>query len=251
MAQSNFWAPCCGAVSLTFDDGMPSQRKKAIPEMDKRGLRGTFYLFPQGNDWRGSLSPWKAVAAAGHEIGNHTLSHLCPGSLLGQRGGLEDRTLEEVEADILAAQERLVEIAPHQKEWTFCYPCYSTFVGRGAGRQSYVPVIAKHFLAGRGGGEYGFGNVPAVMDLACLAALATDRMSGFEMIGLVEELTSMGQWVVLVFHEIDGNRLTVGSYDFNMLLNYLHRRRDAIWTAPVVEIARKIADFQASAPPAG
>jgi hypothetical protein len=124
-------------------------------------------------------------------------------------------------------------------------------VGRGAGRQSYVPVIAKHFLAGRGGGEYGFGNVPAVMDLACLAALATDRMSGFEMIGLVEELTSMGQWVVLVFHEIDGNRLTVGSYDFNMLLNYLHRRRDAIWTAPVVEIARKIADFQASAPPAG
>ena len=85
------------------------------------------------------------------------------------------------------------------------------------------------------------------MDLACFAGLDTDRKSGFELIGLVEELTSRGQWVVFVFHVIDGSRLTVGSYDFNMLLNFLHRRRDSIWTAPAVEIARKIADFQTTA----
>jgi hypothetical protein len=247
MAPDNCFAPHCGAVSLTFDDGTASQREKAIPEMDKRGLRGTFYLCPQGDNWREAYSSWKAVARTGHEIGNHTMSHICSGGLgLGGPRGLEDRTLEEQEADILAAQERLVEIAPRQKDWTFCYPCYMTFVGRGKGRQSYVPIVAKHFLAGRGGGEYGFGNVPAVVDLACFAGLDMDRKSGFEMIGLVEELTSRGQWVVFVFHQIDGSRLTVGSYDFNMLLNYLHRRRD-IWTAPAAEVARKVADFQASA----
>jgi len=248
MAPGNCFAPCSGAVSLTFDDGGLSQLEKAIPEMNKRGLRGTFYLIPQGNDWRERLSPWKAVAAAGHEIGNHTLSHTCPSTLgLGGGRGLEDQTLEQVEADILAAQERLVEIAPRQKEWTFCYPCYASYVGRGVRRQSYAPIVAKHFLAGRGGGEYGFANMPAAVDLTCFAGLATDRMSGFEMIGLAEELTSMGQWLVFVFHEISGNRLTVGSYDFNLLLNFLHRRRDSIWTAPVAEVARKIADFQASA----
>ena len=86
-----------------------------------------------------------------------------------------------------------------------------------------MPIVAKHFLAARGGGEFGFGNVPAMVDLACFAGLDMDRKSGFEMIGLVEELTSRGQWVVFVFHQIHGSRLTVGSYDFNMLLNYLHR----------------------------
>jgi hypothetical protein len=75
---------------------------------------------------------------------------------------------------------------------------------------------------GRVNAEYGFGTMrPALVDLACIAGLATDRMSGFEMIGLVEQLTYQGCWVVLVFHDIDGARLTVGSHDFNMLLDYL------------------------------
>lgn len=248
MPPKNCFAPYCGAVSLTFDDGTASQREKAIPEMDKRGLRGTFYLCPQGDNWRETYSPWKAIAAAGHEIGNHTMSHVCSSGLgLGGQRGLEDLTPKDLEADILAAQERLVDVAPRQKEWTFCYPCYMTFTGRGTGRQSYVPVVAKHFLAGRGGGEFGFGNVPIAVDLACFAGLDVARRSGFEMIGLVEELTSRGHWVVLVFHAIESGWLSVGSYDFNMLLNFLHRRRDAIWTAPAVEVARKIADFQGKA----
>ncbi|GAG20862.1 unnamed protein product, partial [marine sediment metagenome] len=79
---------------------------------------------------------------------------------------------------------------------------------------------------------------------ACLWSMPTDRMSGFEMIGLVEGLVSKGQWVIFTFHEIDGARLTVGSYDFNMLLDYLHRRSNEIWTAPVAEIAKKVAGFQ-------
>lgn len=244
MDLKEFWSPYVGAVSLTFDDGRESQLQKAIPAMNRLGIRGTFYILPTGETWREDLRAWREVAKAGHEIGNHTLSHICSNNFSGGRGGLEDMSLAEIEADILAAQERLVYIAPHQKEWTFCYPCYQTYVGRGASRQSYVPVIARHFLAGRAGGEYGFANHPATVDLSCVWGLPTDRMSGFEMIGLVEELTAKGRWVVLVFHDIDGSRLTVGSHDFLMLLDYLHRRRNEIWTAPVVEVARKIADYQ-------
>jgi hypothetical protein len=71
-----------------------------------------------------------------------------------------------------------------------------------------------------------------------------ERMSGHEMIGLVEEITGLGRWAILVFHEIDGSRLTVASHDFRMLLNHLRRRAGAIWTAPMVEVAEKIAAFQ-------
>jgi len=240
------WGSFQGAVSLTFDDGTQNQLDKAIPPLDERGLKGTFYVPPRGKDWAQRLAPWKEVAGSGHEIGNHTLSHTCSSNYSGQPGGLEDIGLDEVEADILTAQERLVEIAPHQEAWSFAYPCYCTHVGRGQQRQSYVPVVARHFLAGRAGGEYGFANQPATVDLACFWGQPTERMSCFEMIGLVEDLTARGQWVVLVFHEIDGHRLTVASYDYLTLLDFLQRRQEAIWTAPVVEVARRIAAFQKS-----
>jgi hypothetical protein len=230
----------CGAVSLTFDDGTASQLAMAIPALNERRLRATFYLAPQGDRWEENLAPWKAVAAAGHEIGNHSLSHTGPGNLWGGPGGLEDWTLERIERDILAAQERLARFFAERPPRTFCYPCYSTFVGRGAGRRSYVPVVASNFLAGRAVGEYGFGNSPAVVDLACLAAQPTDRMSGFEMIGLAEELVARGQWLIFVFHNINGGRLSVCQSDFLMLLDHLQRRRDVLRTATVAEIAGEI-----------
>ena len=240
MDLKEFWAPYCGAVSLAFDDGNPLQLQKAIPLMDEARIRGTFYLNPHGENWRERLAPWRQVAQAGHEIGNHSLTHTCSNNLLGSAGGLEDKDLAFIESDILAAQERLVELAPHQKEWTFAYPCYNTTVGRGLGAQSYVPVVAKHFLAGRARGEYGFANHPLFADLAQLSATPVERWSGLEMIGHVEGLAAQGQWLILVFHEIDGARLTVGRHDFRLLLTHLHQRRDAIWTAPGAEVAKKI-----------
>lgn len=246
MNLKKFWSPYCGAVSLTFDDGTENQLQKAVPLLNEFGLKGTFYLQSQGDNWRQRFSPWEKVANAGHEIGNHTLSHRCSSNYLTVSGGLEDSTVEEIESDILTAQQRLVEIAPHQKKWTFAYPCYCTFVGRGKSRQSYVPVVAKHFLTGRTAGEYGFGNQPEMVDLACVWGMPVERMSGFEMIGLVEELTSKGQWVILIFHEIDGQRLSVGSHDFRVLLDYLRRRSESIRTVPVVHVAEKISRFQAT-----
>lgn len=240
MNMKEFWSPYCGAVSITFDDGTVNQLEKAIPPMDRLGIKGTFYIHPHGDDWEERLAPWKAVAKNGHEIGNHSLSHSCSSNFLMNFGGLEELTIDKIEQDILIAQNRLNEIAPHQKDWTFGYPCSNTFVGRGIHRQSYVPVIAKHFLAGRSSGEYGFGNPPGIVDLSCVWGISTERMSGYEMIGLVEELIHRGLWVILIFHEIDGERLTNGSYDFKMLLNYLHRKQESIWTAPVVEVAKKI-----------
>lgn len=53
---------------------------------------------------------------------------------------------------------------------TDTYPCYCTYVGRGESRKSYVPIVAKHFLAGRSVGEYG-----SATDLCttCVSAIIT------------------------------------------------------------------------------
>lgn len=240
MNPSDFWAPYRGAVSLTFDDGTDNQLERAVPPLNELGLHATFYLHARDDLMQKRFDEWQAVAGAGHEIGNHSLSHPCTQSISGNAGGLETLTLQAVESDILAAQERLARLAPHQQRWTFAYPCYNTFVGRGASRQSYVPVVAKHFLAARAGGEYGFGNRRHTADLACLGGLPVERKSGFEMIGLVEELTARGLWVILVFHEISGVRLSVAQEDYLMLLHYLHRRKTDLWIAPVAAVAGKI-----------
>jgi peptidoglycan/xylan/chitin deacetylase (PgdA/CDA1 family) len=68
---------CQGAISLTFDDGMRSQVEIAVPRLEERGFRGTFYLNPRGDDWQDRLAAWQPVQAAGHEIGNHTIAHPC------------------------------------------------------------------------------------------------------------------------------------------------------------------------------
>lgn len=248
MDNTAFWQPHFGAVSLTFDDAptRASQLEFAVPAMERHGIRGTFFMCPTGDDWREKAAPWKPVAARGHEIGNHTLSHTCSANFgfSRDRRGLEDMTLDQIEADILAAQERLVEVFPQQKTWTFCYPCYQAYVGRGAARQSYVPVVARHFIAGRGRGEYGYANNPATVDLAYTWGFDAARLRGFEMIGLAETLTAKGQWVVFTFHDTGGGRLSASTYDFALLLAYLERKRRSIWTAPFGAVAQKVAEYQ-------
>ncbi len=237
---SQFWTPYHGAVSLTFDDGTPNQLKNAVPVLDELNFKATFFITPSGKNWQKRLEPWQKVAQTGHEIGNHSLSHICSDNIYGHAGGLEEKTLAEIETDIFAARERLITIAPNQKLWTFAYPCYNTDFGRGVSRQSYIPIIAKHFLAGRAGGEYGFGNHPRVCDLAALWGLATERMSGYEMIGLVEQITGQGRWLILVFHGIGGSYLSTGAADFRLLLEYLKQNENAIRIAPMGEIVRWI-----------
>ena len=64
------------AVSLTFDDGMRSQRELGVPLLNRYEVRGTFYLNPR-DDYATMLDGWRDAVAAGHELGNHTISHPC------------------------------------------------------------------------------------------------------------------------------------------------------------------------------
>jgi len=70
-----------GMVTFTFDDGWVGQADYAAPRLESRGWRGTFYLVPQ---WFGlrrdherfmTIDQARAIALAGHEIGDHTMTH--------------------------------------------------------------------------------------------------------------------------------------------------------------------------------
>lgn len=67
------------ALSFTFDDGASDQLTLAIPQLEERGWRGTFYIIgsfiPEGD---GNGFTWNVIrdlAGRGHEIGSHTMTH--------------------------------------------------------------------------------------------------------------------------------------------------------------------------------
>lgn len=236
---------CQAAVSLTFDDGMSSHLTAAIPILNRFNFRGTFYLNPRDN-YAEQLAKWREAVAEGHEAGNHTVTHPCSKNLpfISENGrqALEEMTLEEIDADIALAGQRMEEILPPQPNVSFAYPCYQPFVGRGENHRSYVPVVLKHCVAGRGRGERS--NDPRYCDLGHLWSWPCERMSGPNMIGLVEQALSQGRWAVLTFHGIHEGHLSVSDVDFTELCRYLDAYRDQIWCAPLATIAAYVREQQ-------
>jgi peptidoglycan/xylan/chitin deacetylase (PgdA/CDA1 family) len=234
-----------GALSITFDDGVSSQLTTAIPMMNDHGLRGTFYLNPRGDDWEETLAPWREVAAAGHELGNHTMGHVCSRGFTDDHSycGLEDLTLAHLEEDIAETQRRLQIIDPREHR-SFAYPCYQAHVGEGAQRVSYVPVVAKHCIAGRGKGEVP--NHPLTCDLHYLWSWPVERSSGPHLVGLAEQSATRGRWGILTMHGIHEGHLSVADVDFRELLVHLRNNAQRIWVAPVAEIAEHIVNWRAA-----
>jgi peptidoglycan/xylan/chitin deacetylase (PgdA/CDA1 family) len=238
-------AACQGAVSLTFDDGLASQLELAIPLLDKYGLQATFYVPPR-DEYETQLIPWRAAAQTGHEIGNHTISHPCSKNFAfiadTGRKALEEMTLDDIEAEIAEASRRIRSVIPDQPAISFGYTCYQPFVGRGPTRQSYVPVVAKHCVAGRGKGERP--NDPRYCDLWYLWSTPAERMTGAELVGVAEQAPAQGRWSILTFHGINDGHLPIAASDLEELCAFLARNRDRIWTAPVATVAQRVAEYQ-------
>ena len=243
------------AISLTFDDGMGSHLDIAIPLLEKYDLRGTFYIKARGKDeGQKALKRFRPPFESGHEIGNHSINHWCScaGVMNPDQHGLEYRTLDEVEVELREADERFKSVFPEVERWSFCYPCYNTFVGRGLNRQSYVPIVAKLFFTARAGGEMSNSiNSPYHTDLHCLNSWKCERRSAAELIGLVERTAMQvalnpdkigGGWSIFTFHGIGEGHLPVAQTDFQELLAYLDAARDRIWTAPLIKVAEYLHD---------
>jgi peptidoglycan/xylan/chitin deacetylase (PgdA/CDA1 family) len=245
MGAGGPWPGACqGAVSLTFDDGMGSQLRLAVPALERNGLRATFYLNPRGDDWAARLAPWRQAAAAGHELGNHTVAHPCSRGFdfVPPGRGLEDLTLEDIAADLDLAEARLRQLAGPGPR-SFAYPCYQDWVGSGRTRRTYVPLVAERFAAARARGERP--NDAARCDLHYLWSFPVERMSGAELVGLCEQAALEGRWAILTLHGVHEGGLSVQEQDLAQLCAHLGRHRDRIWTAPVAEAAVAVGAWRA------
>jgi peptidoglycan/xylan/chitin deacetylase (PgdA/CDA1 family) len=230
-------------VALTFDDGPdPTYTPQVLDTLARDKVQATFFLV--GRRARARPDLVARIRQDGHEIGNHTMAHPCSRAFResAEPAGLEALTLEALEADIVETERRLREAIPEQQERSFCYPCYQDFVGEGETRQSYVPLIARHFIAARAKGEVA--NHPASCTLHHLSSFPVERCWGPTLVGLAERAATQGRWTILTFHGVNQGHLTVSEVDLKELSVHLQRRRERIWTAPVIEVARRIVEWR-------
>jgi peptidoglycan/xylan/chitin deacetylase (PgdA/CDA1 family) len=190
-----------GALSLTFDDSRPSQVEQGVPLFDRYAVHATFYVMPTAIAQR--QDDWQHAVATGHEAGAHTLTHPCTcsfGFSASRSSTLEGMTLEQMEAELTESNaqiEKLVGVRPV----SFAYPCGQKFVGCGEQARSYVPLIARHYLTGRGWRDEYF-NAPDRCNLAQLAGVEFDGLDFEQVRPQIAEAAQTGNWLVLAGHDI-------------------------------------------------
>ena len=245
--QQNFQWPegKRAAISLSFDDGRPSQIDNGIPIFDRYNVKATFYVSPSGVEKR--LDDWKKALANGHEIGNHTLSHPCTinyGS--NSKNVLENYTLEMMEQEMDGANvgiEKLLGVKPS----TFAYPCGQKYVGRGRNVKSYIPLVAERFIVGREWLSEN-SNTPASCDLSHVMGMKIDGMTFEQVKELIDQTVKNRKWLVLCGHNINpsGRGLTTFTSTLEELCKYAQDPANGLWIDTVENIGRYILEHRAN-----
>ena len=234
------------AISLSFDDARPSQLDDGLPILDRHGVRATFYVSP--NRARERLDDWRAAAAAGHEMGNHTVTHPCSGNFPWSRtNALEDYTLERMERELLDANAFIREalgVAPT----TFAYCCGQKYVGRGASLQSYVPLVARHFVVGRGFRDEAV-NDPTFVDLAQAGGIESDGATFEDLCAWIRHACDVGGWVIFVAHDVgDGfQRQAIRAEVLDALCAYCADPAHGLWLDTVTAVGAWVRRWQRQA----
>lgn len=226
------------AVSLTFDDARASQVEGGTALLDRYGVKATFYVVPSAVEKK--LEGWKRAAASGHEMGNHSLNHPCSGNFAWSRGkALEDYTLDQMRRELSDANRRITELLGVTPE-SFAYPCGQTFIGRGVGTQSYVPVVASAFVTSRGWLDEA-PNDPSYVDFAQLTGIESDGKHFEAIRAIVEAARETRSWVVLAGHEMgqDGPQTTRLAM-LERFCAYANDPSNGVWLAPVGTVARYV-----------
>jgi peptidoglycan/xylan/chitin deacetylase (PgdA/CDA1 family) len=217
------------AVSLSYDDTLPSQLDTAIPALDRHGLKGSFYLTLAAGPLRQRLGEWRAAARNGHELGNHSLFHQCSASGPGREWVQPAQDLDATTVAQMRAQVELANTMLHaidgNTEFTFTAPCGDRMASDG----DYIAEVGALFLGIKLVGGTVVPDMRTLDPLAVPVTVPVDA-SGAELIALVEEAGRLGTMVNFTFHGIGGDHLSVSAQAHEELLAFLAANRDRYWT---------------------
>ncbi|WP_343731786.1 polysaccharide deacetylase family protein [Duganella sp.] len=223
------------AVSLAYDDALDSQLDVAIPALDKYGLKGSFYLQLSNPAVERRLADWRRAAAAGHELGNHSLFHQCARSAPGHDWVLPQRDLDTTSAAQMQDQVRLGNTMLYaidgRRERTYTVPCGDQL----AAGANYLPGLRAAFVAIKVSGA-ALTPAMAALDPYAVGVAAPEGWSGAQLIAVVEQAARQGTMVNFTFHGVGGDYLSTSAEAHEELLRYLAAHRQLYWTDTFLNI---------------
>ena len=228
------------AVNLSYDDALDSQLDYAIPALEKYKLKGSFYLKLSNPTIAARLPEWRAVAAKGHELGNHTLFHQCSAAGPGREWvmpqyDLDKMSVAQIKDQILLANTMLYAI-DGKRERTFTTPCGDL----NAGGQNYLESIKSEFVAIKSVMSNGVTADMKTLDPYAVSVATPSDVTGKQLIDLVKEGAAKGTMVNFTFHGISGDHLQTSKEAHEELLKYLADNRDIYWTDTFINIMKYV-----------
>lgn len=226
------------ALSLSFDDARKTNIRQGTDLFDKYGVQATFYVVP--SNVKPDLELWKKAVKNGHEMGNHSIVHPCSGNFVWSRErALEMYTIDKMRAELTEANRQIKELLGVTPT-TYAYPCGITTIGRGKNAQSFVPLIADMFVAGRRWLDEAPVD-PNYCDMALLTGVEMDGKDFEQLLPMIRQAEKAGQWLVLAGHETaDSGNQTSRLAMLEKLIQYAKDPKNGIWIAPIGTIAQYV-----------
>ena len=226
-------------MSLSYDDALASQLDNALPALDALGLKASFYLTLASDTVSKRLPEWRAAAARGHELGNHSLFHPCSRGLPGRDWVAPHRDLDKIspaaQREELLMANAFLQAIDGLSERTFTVPCGDLL----ASGQPYLPGVRGVFVGikSRTGGVV---EDMARLDPEDVATADPTDATGEKLIALVEQAAARGTMVSITFHGVGGDYLSVSKPAHEALLRHLARHPERFWVDSFVNIMRHV-----------
>ena len=219
------------AFSIGGDDSVHSQLDFMIPEMLKRGFKGTFWvnagrgtIGEHGFCWESRKSEWLAAARKGCDFGNHTMYHVGA------------RFFAEAEYEIGESARNIWASNPGQRLQLFLSGGGTTW---NVSREEIEEILQKYFcVRGRGGGR-------GTQD-PCYHGDSDTSATGDELVSFVDLAIAERNWHFIGCHGVgpDAEWLPTDAEPFIMLLDYLVEKQNHVWVGTHTDVHKYILEYE-------
>ena len=209
-----------GAVSITFDDGNRSDYTLAVPALNARGFKGSFFII---TDWidNATWDEWRDVAHQGHEIGSHTKTH----------PQLTQLSLPEMEEEIGESKSVIESQIPMQQCLTFVYP-FGEYNATGKAIAEEYYIAARGVSCDLNTAPYNFYGMRA-----CGDGRSLEQMKAW-----ADSAEQQGEWLITFLHALDDAYWTT-----DMFVAYLnHLQTKDLWVGTFGSVVKYIKERESA-----
>ena len=225
------------AVTLTYDDALDSQFAFVAPDLQQRGLHGTFFVLGENIDGE-NMAEWREVSAEGNELASHTITHPC------QDAEAARFTASQMNRELDDSVVLLKQLTGKPGPFNFAYPCGERMFGPPGRPIDYSALVSRRFPAARVAGGIIMDPLHDPLDAVpgITPDLPFEDHDGSSLIERVRQAEQRGGWIVFIFHAVgerDGYRPT-SREAHAQLIDYLAQNREAVWTGTFAEVSSYI-----------